>query len=238
MVASMNNRFLQQVHHGLIVSCQTPNGSPLRGRGLMPVLAQAAEAGGAAAIRAEGLEDVRNIKRAVGIPVLGLIKMPSAQTPVVITPLLQHVVDLAEAGADMIAVDATLRLRGDGVTGPEFVLRAREQGIPILADIDDLTSAVAATASGAAAVSTTLAGYTGGTTPKAPDVDLVAACVEACDVPIIAEGRFSSPPEVASAFAAGAWAVCVGTAITDPWSLTRRFVAEMHLHEERGRLSS
>ena len=188
-------------------------------------MAEAAEAGGAAAIRAEGVDDVRNIKRAVGIPVLGLIKMPSEQTPVIITPLLQHIEDLLQAGADMIAVDATMRRRSDGLTGPEFISRAREFGVPLLADIDDLPSAVAAEQAGADAISTTLAGYTGGAVPLHPDIALVAACAEVCTVPIVAEGRYSVPAEVASAFAAGAWAVCVGTAITDPWSLTRRFTA-------------
>ena len=130
----------------------------------------------------------------------------------------------------MIAVDATLRPRLDGMLGPEFVARARELGIPILADIDTLEAAVQAEQQGADAVSTTLAGYTGGDIPLFPDIDLVRACADACQVPIVAEGRFSTPAEVAQAFAAGAWAVCVGGAITDPWKSTQRFVAQMHTH--------
>lgn len=220
--------FLERVQNGLIVSCQAPDGSPLRGRDLMGVMAEAAAAGGAAAIRAEGLADIRSIRAVVDLPILGLIKFPSAGTPVIITPLLQHVIDLVEAGADMIAVDATLRRRLDGSTGPEFVARARELGVPILADIDDLDSAVAAAGAGADAVSTTLSGYTGGPVPLDPDLDLVAECARACTVPIIAEGRFNTPAQVAQAFAAGAWSVCVGGAITDPWKSTLRFVAGMH----------
>lgn len=220
--------FLERVQNGLIVSCQAPDGSPLRGRNLMGVMAEAAAAGGAAAIRAEGLADIRSIRAVVDLPILGLIKFPSAGTPVIITPLLQHVIDLVEAGADMIAVDATLRRRLDGSTGPEFVARARELGVPILADIDDLDSAVAAAGAGADAVSTTLSGYTGGSVPLDPDLDLVAECARACTVPIIAEGRFNTPAQVAQAFAAGAWSVCVGGAITDPWKSTLRFVAGMH----------
>lgn len=220
--------FLERVHNGLIVSCQAPDGSPLRGRGLMSVMAEAAAAGGAAAIRAEGLADIRSIRAAVDLPILGLIKAPSDGTPVIITPLLEHVIDLMEAGADMIAVDATLRRRADGMLGPEFVERARQLGACVLADIDDLPSAVAAAQNGADAVSTTLAGYTRGETPLLPDVALVAACAQSLSVPVIAEGRFSTPEEVAQAFDAGAWAVCVGGAITDPWKSTLRFVANMH----------
>ena len=110
----MSKTFLEQIHNGLIVSCQAPDGSPLHGKNLMSVMAQAAEDGGAAAIRAEGLADIKSIKAAVSIPVLGLIKLKTPQTPVIITPLLQNVVDLIEAGADMIAVDASMRKRMDG----------------------------------------------------------------------------------------------------------------------------
>ena len=77
-------------------------------------------------------------------------------------------------------------------------------------------------------MSTTLSGYTGGPVPLDPDLDLVAECARACTVPIIAEGRFNTPAQVAQAFAAGAWSVCVGGAITDPWKSTLRFVAGMH----------
>ena len=87
----MKKTFLEQIHNGLIVSCQAPEGSPLHGKGLMAVMAQAAEAGGAAAIRAEGLADIRSIKAAVSIPVLGLIKLITKDTPVIITPLIEQI---------------------------------------------------------------------------------------------------------------------------------------------------
>ena len=229
----MSKTFLDQVRNGLIVSCQAPEGSPLHGRNLMAVMAEAAASGGAAAIRAEGLADIRSIKSAVDLPVLGLIKAKSDASPVIITPLLQNVIDLMEVGADMIAVDATLRRRMDGTNGPEFIARARELGVPILADIDEIDAAVAAEKHGATAVSTTLSGYTNGDLPRLPDIDLVAACVRECSVPVIAEGRFATPSQVAQAFKAGAWAVCVGGAITDPWLTTRKFVANMHNVEEK-----
>ena len=224
----MSKSFLDQIQGGLIVSCQAPDGSPLRGRGLMPVMAQAAEDGGAVAIRAEGLEDIKAIKEAVSIPVLGLIKARHDGSPVIITPLIQDVLDLMEAGPDMIAVDASLRRRLDGSLGPEFVATARQHGVPILADVDELAAAVEAEKNGAAAVSTTLSGYTREITPKIPDLDLVAECAQTCSIPVIAEGRYYTPEDVSRAFAVGAWAVCVGGAITDPWLSTKRFVENMH----------
>jgi len=225
----MSKSFLDQVQGGLIVSCQAPDGSPLHGKGLMAVMAQAAEDGGAVAIRAEGLADIRSIKAAVSIPVLGLIKRKSEGSPVIITPLIQDVIDLIEAGADMIAVDATLRERLDGSQGPDFVAAARQLGIPILADVDHVGAALASEKNGADAVSSTLAGYTSSPTPKIPDIDLVAQCASQCLIPVIAEGRYYTPADVSKAFKAGAWSVCVGGAITDPWLSTKRFVANMHL---------
>jgi N-acylglucosamine-6-phosphate 2-epimerase len=215
---------LDRLRNGLIVSCQAAPGSPLANRGLMSYMAEAAEAGGAAAIRTEGLRDIAEIKKAVSIPIIGLIKLKSEITPIVITPLLEHVYQLMEAGADLIAVDATLRKRVDGTFGNDFVAQAKAVGAQILADIDDLNSAIAAEKSGAIAVLTTLSGYTNGPVPEFPDIDLVKSCSNHCAVPVIAEGRYNSPELVSQAFDAGAWSVCVGSAITDPWLSTKRFV--------------
>jgi N-acylglucosamine-6-phosphate 2-epimerase len=190
----------------------------------MSFMAEAAEAGGAAAIRTEGLRDITEIKKAVSIPIIGLIKFKSENTPIVITPLLEHVYQLLEAGADLIAVDATLRKRVDGTLGNDFVAQAKAVGAQILADIDDLDSAIAAEKSGAIAVLTTLSGYTNGPVPEFPDIDLVKSCTNHCAVPVIAEGRYNSPELVSQAFDAGAWSVCVGSAITDPWLSTKRFI--------------
>ena len=220
----MTGAALDRLRNGLIVSCQAAPGSPLANRGLMSYMAEAAEAGGAAAIRTEGLRDIAEIKKAVSIPIIGLIKLKSEITPLVITPLLEHVYQLMEAGADLIAVDATLRKRVDGTFGNDFVAQAKAVGAQILADIDDLNSAIAAEKSGAIAVLTTLSGYTNGPVPEFPDIDLVKSCSNHCAVPVIAEGRYNSPELVSQAFDAGAWSVCVGSAITDPWLSTKRFV--------------
>ena len=200
----MTGAALDRLRNGLIVSCQAAPGSPLANRGLMSYMAEAAEAGGAAAIRTEGLRDIAEIKKAVSIPIIGLIKLKSEITPIVITPLLEHVYQLMEAGADLIAVDATLRKRVDGTFGNDFVAQAKAVGAQILADIDDLNSAIAAEKSGAIAVLTTLSGYTNGPVPEFPDIDLVKSCSNHCAVPVIAEGRYNSPELVSQAFDAGA----------------------------------
>lgn len=220
----MTGSALDRIRNGLIVSCQASPGSPLANRGLMSYMAEAAEAGGAVAIRAEGLRDIAEIKKAVSLPIVGLIKLKSENTPVIITPLLENVYALMEAGVELIAVDATLRKRFDGTLGNDFVAQATAIGAQILADIDDLESAIAAEQSGAVAVCTTLSGYTNGPVPEFPDLDLVKSCTTNCSVPVIAEGRFNTPELTKEAFNAGAWSVCVGSAITDPWLSTKRFI--------------
>jgi N-acylglucosamine-6-phosphate 2-epimerase len=218
---------LEALRGGLVVSCQAPPGSPLAGSVHMAAMARAAVAGGAVGIRAEGPEDVAACVRAVPVPVIGLRKLDLPGSPVRITPTLASAAALAEAGAAILAVDATLRPRPDGTPPAAFLARLRREiALPVLADVDTLEAGLAAREAGAAAVATTLSGYTGESAPPAgPDLELVAALAERLDCPVVAEGRYAEPGQVAAAFAAGAFAVVVGTAITEPVALTRRFAA-------------
>ena len=190
----------------------------------MSAIARAAELGGATGIRVEGPADIRAVKDAVGVPVIGLIKRDVPGSPVRITPSLDDARAARDAGADVVAVDATLRLRPDGMTTHDFVAAlAAALEPPLLADVDSLDAGRAARAAGADAVATTLSGYTGdGGAPEEPDLELVELLASELDCPVLAEGRYSTPADVAAAFGAGAFAVVVGTAITDPTALTRR----------------
>jgi N-acylglucosamine-6-phosphate 2-epimerase len=211
---------------GLVVSAQAPPGSPLREPGHMAAMARAAQAGGACAIRADGGHDLAAIRAAVGLPLIGLRKRPSRETPVVITPTLEDACEVAEAGADVLALDATRRPRADGRGPGELIgLLVDALDLPLLADVDDHDAGIAARAAGAAAVATTLSGYTAGSPPVGPDLGLVERLAGALDCPVLAEGRYATPDDVRRAFDAGAYAVVVGAAITDPVALTRRFAA-------------
>ena len=211
----------------LVVSVQAAPGSPLAAPQHMAAIARAAAQGGAAGIRAEGEDDVRAIDAAVAIPVIGLRKRDLDDTPVRITPFLDDALALAAAGADLVALDATVRPRPRAANGAVLVAAAaRELGARVLADVDTLDAGLRAREAGAAAVATTLSGYTGALpAPGCPDVALVAALADALDCPVLAEGRYGTLDDVRAAFAAGAHAVVVGTAITDPAALTRRFVS-------------
>jgi N-acylglucosamine-6-phosphate 2-epimerase len=62
----------RRFEHRLIVSCQTAEGDPFRDSSCMAHFATAAVAGGAAGIRANGAEDVRAIRQAVAVPMIGI----------------------------------------------------------------------------------------------------------------------------------------------------------------------
>ncbi|MER5846709.1 N-acetylmannosamine-6-phosphate 2-epimerase [Streptomyces sp. NPDC002012] len=213
----------------LIVSCQAPPGDPMRETGTLVRLARSAVAGGGAAIRANEPEVVAAIVEAVDLPVIGLWK--DGDTGVYITPTVRHALAIVEAGADVVAADATDRPRPDGSTFAELVEAVHAAGALVMADVSTLAEGIAAAGQGADLVSTTLSGYVSGT-PKqtGPDLGLVASLSAAIDVPVVAEGRINTPDDAAEALARGAHSVVVGTAITAPTALTARFVAGIARH--------
>lgn len=212
---------LERMRGGLVVSVQAAPGSPLAAPKQLAAIARAVDAGGAAAIRTEGLAAVAAIREAVDVPVIGLVKRRVPESDVYITPNLEDALAVTEAGADLVAVDATERLRAEGTSGPEFVaaLAGKLPGM-VVADVDCASAGRAAAAAGAVAVATTLSGFAG-----PPDVGLVAELAAELDAPVLAEGRYATAAQVRAAFEAGAFAVVVGTAITDPTALTRALAA-------------
>jgi N-acylglucosamine-6-phosphate 2-epimerase len=208
---------LEALRGGLVVSVQAPDGSPMAGSSHIAAMARAAELGGAAGIRAA---EIAAVKGAVGLPVIGLRKRRVEGSEVYITPELEDARAVAAAGAEIVAVDATLRPRPDGVDLASLV---SDLPVPVLADVDSLEAGVAARQAGAAAVATTLSGYTIDNTPPEPDIHLVELLAAELDCPVLAEGRIATPEQARAAFEAGAFAVVVGTAITDPVALTRGF---------------
>ena len=214
---------LETLRGRLIVSCQAYPGEPLRLPEVTARMAQAVVAGGAVAVRVQGLEDIRAARAAVDVPVIGLWKDGSG--PVFITPTLEHARSVQRAGADVIALDGTRRPRPDGLDLAETVRRLRaESEAWIMADCGSLADAQAAEEAGVDFLGTTLSGYTDERPAAAgPDLELIARIVETCALPVIAEGRIRTPQEARLAIDAGALAVCVGTAITHPTTITRGF---------------
>lgn len=207
----------------LIVSCQASPEDAFGEPGLMARFARAARDGGAGGIRANGPADVSAIRAAVSVPLIGIQKAIHADGRILITPTLDCARRLCEAGADIVALDCTGR--GVAAGALDRLRRIRtELGAPVMADIATLEEARAAAANGASFIGTTMRGYTDETRHIAAfDREFVAALTAAMPVPVIAEGMIWSPEEARAALAAGAYAVVVGTAITRPHEITRRF---------------
>jgi len=208
----------------IVVSCQAAADNPLHDPDSMALMARAAVAGGAKAIRANGPADVAAIRAAVEVPILGINKLGDPRG-VFITPDAACAVEVAVAGAAVVALDGTRRPRPDGRSLRDHVAEIRERlDVELMADVDSVEAGVAAREAGVDLVATTLSGYTGGAVPEEPDVALVAQLAQALDCPVIGEGRYWTPDDVKAGFDAGAYAIVVGTAITNPMAITRRFV--------------
>ncbi|MCU0465558.1 MAG: N-acetylmannosamine-6-phosphate 2-epimerase [Anaerolineae bacterium] len=215
--------FLSRVRGQLIVSCQALPNEPLHGAQIMARMALAAQVGGAAGIRANSPADVRAIRQAVDLPLIGLYK--DGDRGVYITPTIAHAVEVAEAGADVVALDATHRPRPNGDTLTAQIEAIHRCGKLALADVSTLDEALDAQEAGADLAAPTLSGYTD-YSPKldGPDYALIQQMVQALRIPVIAEGRIRTPHEARLALGYGAVAVVVGSAITRPQLITEQFV--------------
>ena len=216
-------RVLDAMRGRLTVSCQAYPGEPMRDPRTTAQVVRSVVAGGAAAVRVQGLDDVAAAVAAVDVPVVGLWK--DGSDGVFITPTLDHAVAVARAGAHVVALDGTRRPRPDGRTLAETVARLREAAdVLVMADCGSAGDARAAEDAGVDLLGTTLAGYTG-ERPRTdgPDLGLVDEVVAACTLPVVVEGRVHTPAQAAQALARGAFSVCVGTAITHPTTITGWF---------------
>ena len=215
----------ERLRGGLVVSCQALPHEPLFGSDIMARLAGAAQAGGAAGIRANSPADIAAIRAASDLPLIGLSKVDVPNFDVYITPTLADALAVSQAGADVIALDATSRPHPEGLTA-DFIRRVRaETGKPVLADISTDDEALEAQEAGADFISTTMSGYTPySPQSEEPDLDLVRRLAAVLTVPLIAEGRIATPEQARAALDAGAWAVIVGGAITRPQQITERFL--------------
>lgn len=194
----------------------------------MAAFAQAAETAGAVGIRANGPSDVRAIRRVTELPIIGINKLSDPRWPVYITPTVASARQVLDAGATIIAIDATHRPRKGGM-GPEELVRAltRELHCLIMADIDTVEEGIAAAKAGVDLVATTMAGYTSARpATEGPDLEMLSTLASCIPVPVICEGRIHTPADVKAAFAAGAFAVVVGTAITNPIYISQEFAKQ------------
>jgi N-acylglucosamine-6-phosphate 2-epimerase len=211
---------------GLIVSCQAQEDEALYGSGIMARMALAAESGGAEGLRVNGVEDIQEIRKLCQLPIIGIIKKEYSGYGPFITPTMKEIDELMQVKPDIIAIDATLRVR-PGFTTPQQYISAIKANyeIAIMADVSNFEEGINAWQAGADMIATTLSSYTPYTLDRAkPDIDLIRSLVEIVDIPVIAEGNIQTPEQAMACYEAGAYAVVVGGAITRPDLITRRFV--------------
>ncbi len=219
---------LSDTRHSIIVSCQALPGEPLycEEMSIMPYMAKAAQMAGCKCIRTSSIRDVTEIKKATGLPVIGLIKRTYEGYEPYITPTMQEIDELVAAESDIVALDCTLRTRGDGTTINEFLAQIREKypDIVLMADISTYEEGINAWKCGVNLVGTTMSGYTP-YSPKVdgPDFELASRLAKDVDIPVIAEGKIHYPDEAKKMLSLGVHAVVVGGAITRPLEIAQRF---------------
>lgn len=230
----MSCTMLNQIKGKLIVSCQALEDEPLHSDFIIGKMALAAARGGASAIRANSVVDIKAIKQEVTLPVIGILKRDYPGYDVYITATMQEVDELMAAAPEMIALDATFHQRPDGLTLAQMVgaIRARYPELLLMADIATVEEALHAEQLGFDCIGTTLHGYTAETQGyKLYDNDFafLRSVLEAVNKPVIAEGNVNTPQMAARCLLLGAHAVVVGGAITRPQQITERFIEAMGL---------
>lgn len=222
-----NKEILDRIKGGLIVSCQALPTEPLYDSYIMSKMAWAAYLGGAVGIRANTVVDILAIKEKVNLPVIGIIKAEYEDSDVYITPTMKEVDELMAAGCEIIALDATNRVRPGGISFEDFFKEVRKKYPDqlFMADTSCFEEGKMAEELGFDLIGTTMAGYTPYTKGrKLPDCELIKRYATELHTPVIAEGGIWVPQDLVDVYEAGAFGAVCGTAITRPMDITKRFV--------------
>lgn len=223
---------LEQIKNNLIVSCQALPDEPLHSSFIMGRMAKAAKEGGAMGIRANEKADILEIKSQVDLPIIGIVKRDYLNCDVYITPTIKEVDELVEAGCEVIAVDATKNLRPNNQTLLEFYqeVKAKYPDQKLMADCSTVEEALYADNLGFDYIGTTLVGYTDHSKHlkiEDNDFEIIREILAKAKSPVIAEGNIDSPQKVVRVLELGCYSVVVGSIITRPQVITKRFTDYM-----------
>lgn len=237
-----NNEMIERMKGGLIVSCQVQLDDPIYTEVTHIIMAKAAKWAGAVGIRANSPKQIKDIKEVVDLPIIGLFKQWSDNSDVFITPTMQAVDEIVEAGADIIALDCTFQLNKEGIQAIELLPKVREKypKIPIFADVSNAEEAKMAIAFGADIVAPTLYGYTKETAHiEGADYRMFAEfCRQFKDVVyVMMEGHVYTPEDAMKCIFLGAHSVVVGSAITRPHLIAKRFVDMLGGYQDNWRVA-
>ena len=213
---------MNEMNRGLIVSCQALENEPLHSSYIMSRMAVAAKEGGARGIRANSVEDIIAIKKEVDLPIIGIIKKEYANMKPYITPTMKEIDLLVNSGTDVVALDATIDQDEEFLK--EIFKKYPNQSF--MADISTVEEGIRAEKLGFKYIGTTLVGYTDHSKGM-NNFEVLEALIKECKADIIAEGNFDTPEKARLALEKGAYAVVVGSAITRPQLITKKFSDEI-----------
>lgn len=211
------------MNKGLIVSCQALPDEPLYSSFIMGKMALAAKEGGAVGIRANTVADIKAIKAEVSLPIIGIIKQDYDNMIPYITPTMKEIDALVEENIHVIALDATINQSENFLK--EVLNKYPNQ--KFMADISTIEEGLRAESLGFQFVGTTLVGYTE-QSKNMNNFEVLSTLIEKCKIPVIAEGNFDTPEKARKALEMGAYSVVVGSAITRPQLITKRFAEEVN----------
>ncbi len=219
---------LEMIKNKLIVSCQALPEEPLHSSFIMGRMAVAAKEGGASGIRANTKEDIIEIKKLVDLPVIGIVKRDYPNNGVYITPTIKEVDELVLANADIIAVDATSSIRPGGIDLKTFFdeIKSKYPNQKLMADCSTVDEAVYADELGFDYIGTTLVGYTKQSEHlkiEENDFEIIRDILSQVKNPVIAEGNIDTPQKAKRVLELGCYSVVVGSIITRPQVITKRF---------------
>lgn len=220
---------MEELRHKLIVSCQALPDEPLHSDFIMARMAVAAKEGGASGIRANSVVDIAAIQKAVDLPIIGIIKRDYEDADVYITATMKEVDELMTVRPNIIAIDATTSTRPNGESLKEFFQKAKEKYPDQLwmADCSTIDEMLTADQLGFDFIGTTLVGYTKqsqGDKIESNDFEIIRKALSKLSHPLIAEGNIDTPDKVHRVLELGAYSVVVGSAITRPQLITKKFV--------------
>lgn len=222
------NEKVEALKGKLIVSCQALPYEPLHSSFIMGRMALAAMQGGAKGIRANTKEDIAEIKKNVDLPIIGIVKRDYADSEIYITPTMKEIRELMEVKPDIIALDATDRLRPEGKTLDEFfheIKQAYPQQL-LMADCATFEECVHADELGFDFIGTTMVGYTPaskGLKIDADDFKILRDVLKTVKHRVICEGNIDSPEKARRVLDLGAYCVVVGSSITRPQLITKKY---------------
>lgn len=221
----------------LIVSCQALPQEPLHSSFIMGRMARAAKEGGAAGIRANTKEEIKEIQEVTGLPIIGIVKRDYPDSAVYITPTMKEIEELMEVKPEIVAIDATGALRPGNVTLADFFHQIKEKypEQKLMADCSTIEEALFADELGFDFIGTTMVGYTPqskGLKIEENDFEILRTILKKVKHPVIAEGNVNSPEKAKRVIELGSYAVVVGSSITRPQLITKGYAEAVNSVEK------